>query len=51
MEKPETPKLKIMTQRNCESTLSLYKTFLKKEIIQKQKFYIQKFEQLRKNKL
>ena len=49
MEKPEIPQLKIMTQRNCESVLELYKTFSKKEILQKEKFYIQKIEQLRKN--
>ena len=49
MEKPEIPKLKMMTQTNCESVLNLYKTFSKKEILQKEKFYIQKIEQLRKN--
>jgi len=49
MEKPEIPQLKIMTQRNRESVLELYKTFSKKEILQKEKFYIQKIEQLRKN--
>ena len=49
MEKPEIPQLKIMMQRNCESVLELYKTFSKKEILQKEKFYIQKIEQLRKN--
>ena len=49
MEKPEIPQLKIITQRNRESVLELYKTFSKKEILQKEKFYIQKIEQLRKN--
>ena len=29
--------------------LNLYKTFSKKEILQKEKFYIQKIKQLRKN--
>ena len=29
--------------------LDLYKTFSKKEILRKEKFYIQKIEQLRKN--
>ena len=42
MEKPEIPQLKIMTQRNREYVLELYKTFSKKEILQKEKFYIQK---------
>ena len=50
MQKHEIPKLEIMTQRNCESVLNLYKTFSKKEILRKEKFYIQKIEQLRKNK-
>ena len=48
MEKPEIPQLKIMTQRNRESVLELYKTFSKKEILQKEKFYTRKIEQLRK---
>ena len=43
MDKPEIPNLKIMTQRNCESLL--------KEIVQKEKFYILKIDQLRKNNM
>jgi len=42
MEKPEMPKLKIMTSRNCGSTLNLYKSFLKKEIMQKEKIIYKK---------
>ena len=45
MKKPKIPKLKIITRRNCESVLDLYKTFSKKEILQKEKFYIQKIQQ------
>ena len=51
MDKPEIPNLKIMTQRTCESLLELYKTFSKKDIIDKEKFYILKIDQLRKNNM
>lgn len=51
MDKPEIPNLKTMTQRNCESLLNLYKTFSNKEIVQKEKFYILKMDQLRKNNM
>ena len=42
MEKLEFPKLKITTRPNCESILNLFLTYYRKEIRQKERYYMQK---------
>ena len=49
MEKPEIPKLKITSQCNCEFILNLYQTYSKEEIIQSERYYVQKLDYLQIN--
>jgi len=40
MQRPEVPRLKITTQRNCELILNLFQTYSKEEIRQRERYYI-----------
>ena len=49
MKKPEIPKLKITSQRNCKFILNLYQTYSKEEVIQSEHYYVQKLDYLQIN--